>query len=156
MATIVIASGGTGGHLYPTIAVAEKIRESNPEIRIVFIGTPDRIEAREVPKAGFEFFPIEIKAPGKSIGSLLKFSALYYKALRRSKRILNEVGASAFLGGGAYLSVPVAFAAKRRRIPIALLEINAVIGRANRIIAKDADKVFVSYAETIKDRKSVV
>ena len=61
--TIVIASGGTGGHLYPTIAVAEEIRVTNPEIRIVFIGTPNRIEAREVPRAGFEFQPIEISAP---------------------------------------------------------------------------------------------
>lgn len=155
MATIVIASGGTGGHLYPTIAIAEAIRESHPEIRIVFIGTPDRIEAREVPRSGFEFFPIEIKAPGRSIGKLLSFSMQYYKALRRSKKILEEVEASAFLGGGAYLSVPVAFAAKRKRIPIALLEINAVIGRANRIIAKDASKIFVNYLEAIKQFRGV-
>jgi UDP-N-acetylglucosamine--N-acetylmuramyl-(pentapeptide) pyrophosphoryl-undecaprenol N-acetylglucosamine transferase len=155
MATIVIASGGTGGHLYPTIAIAEAIRESHPDVRIVFIGTPDRIEAREVPRSGFEFFPIEIKAPGRSVAKLLSFSVQYYKALRRSKEILKEISASAFLGGGAYLSVPVAFAAKRRGIPIALLEINAVIGRANRIISKDASKIFVSYQEAISQFRSV-
>lgn len=149
MSTIVIASGGTGGHLYPTIAVAEAIRDSHPEIRIVFVGTKNRIESREVPRLGFEFFPIEIAAPGRSIGSLAKFPLQYYKAFRRSKHILEEVNAGAFLGGGAYLSVPVAFAAKRRGIPIALLEINAVAGRANRVIAKDATKIFVSYKESI-------
>lgn len=149
MSTIVIASGGTGGHLYPTIAVAEAIRASRPDIRVVFIGTPNRIEAREVPRLGFDFFPIEISAPGKSARSLAKFPTQYYKAYRRSKEILESVKASAFLGGGAYLSVPVAFAAKRRGIPIALLEINAVAGRANRVIAKDADTIFVSYKESI-------
>lgn len=149
MSTIVIASGGTGGHLYPTIAIAEAIRDARPDIRVVFIGTSNRIEAREVPRLGFEFFPIEISAPGRSLKSLTTFPLKYYTAYRRSIAILNEVTATAFLGGGAYLSVPVAFAAKRRGIPIALLEINAVAGRANRVIAKDAAKIFVTYKESI-------
>ncbi|MEI8134252.1 MAG: undecaprenyldiphospho-muramoylpentapeptide beta-N-acetylglucosaminyltransferase [bacterium] len=149
--TIVIASGGTGGHLYPTIAVAEEIREKYPEVRVVFIGTPDRIEAREVPKAGFEFISIEISAPGKSLKHLLKFPLQYLKAYRRSQQILSEIGAGAFLGGGAYLSVPVAYAAKRKKIPIALLEINAVAGRANKVLTKNADKIFLSYPEAASD-----
>src|SRR5258708_18202635 len=134
MKTIVIASGGTGGHLYPTIAVAEEIRTVRPEIRVAFIGTPDRIEAREVPKAGFEFHAIEINAPSKSVTNLLKFPFQYQKAYRRSQKLLQELNAGAFLGGGAYLSVPVAYAAKRKSIPIALLEINAIAGRANKIL----------------------
>ncbi|MDP4235141.1 MAG: undecaprenyldiphospho-muramoylpentapeptide beta-N-acetylglucosaminyltransferase [Bacteroidota bacterium] len=145
--TIVIASGGTGGHLYPTIAVAEELRDSHPEIRVVFVGTSNRIEAREVPKAGFEFRPIEINAPGKSLVHLLKFPVQYQRAYRRSQKILRELNAGAFLGGGAYLSVPVAFAAKRQRIPIAILEINAIAGRANKVIAGSADKIFLSYPE---------
>lgn len=149
MSTIVIASGGTGGHLYPTIAVAEAIRAVHPELRIVFVGTHDRIESREVPKLGFEFFPIRIQAPGRSPVQLLKFPTMLYGAYRRSKAILKEVGASAFLGGGAYLSVPVALAAKNAGIPVSLLEINAVVGRANRTLATKADKIFVSYPEAI-------
>jgi UDP-N-acetylglucosamine--N-acetylmuramyl-(pentapeptide) pyrophosphoryl-undecaprenol N-acetylglucosamine transferase len=155
MKTIVIASGGTGGHLYPTIAVAEEIREKHPHIRIVFIGTPDRIEAREVPKAGFEFMPIEISAPGKSLRHLLKFPLQYQKAYRRSQLILKDINAGAFLGGGAYLSVPVAFAARRKKIPIALLEINAVAGRANKVLSKSADKIFLSYPEASSEFKNV-
>jgi len=149
--TIVIASGGTGGHLYPTIAVAEEIRQRHPEFRVVFIGTPNRIEAREVPKAGFEFMPIEISAPGKSLKHLLKFPFQYQKASRRSLSILQELQAGAFLGGGAYLSVPVAYAARRKRIPIALLEINAIGGRANKILSRSADKIFLSYPEAASD-----
>jgi UDP-N-acetylglucosamine--N-acetylmuramyl-(pentapeptide) pyrophosphoryl-undecaprenol N-acetylglucosamine transferase len=146
--TIVIASGGTGGHLYPTIAVAEQIRSERPEIQVIFIGTPDRIEAREVPKAGFEFHAIEINAPSKSVTNLLKFPFQYQKAYRRSQILLRDLNAGAFLGGGAYLSVPVAYAAKRMKIPIALLEINAVAGRANKILSRSADKIFLSYQET--------
>ena len=149
--TIVIASGGTGGHLYPTIAVAEEIRTSYPEIRVVFIGTPDRIEAKEVPRAGFEFRSIEISAPGKSFPQLLKFPLQYQRAYRRSQGILDELDAGAFLGGGAYLSVPAAFAARKKRIPIALLEINAIAGRANKLIARSADKIFLSYPETLAE-----
>ena len=150
MSTIVIASGGTGGHLYPTIAVAEAIREMRPDIQIVFIGTSDRIESREVPRLGFDFYPIEIQAPRKSVRHMLRFPIKFWQAYRRSKQILTELNASAFLGGGAYLSVPVAYAAKSKNIPIALLEINAVVGRANRIIAPRANKIFVSYPEAKK------
>ena len=146
---IVIGSGGTGGHLYPTIAVAEEIRKERPDIRIVFIGTQDRIEAREVPRAGFEFFAINIQAPGKSIVSLARFPFQYLKASRRAKHLLQELSASVFLGGGAYLSVPIAFAAKSQHIPIALLEINAVPGRANKVLAPVAEKVFVAYPEAV-------
>ncbi len=153
--TIVIASGGTGGHLYPTIAVAEEIRTTHPEIQVVFIGTPNRIEAREVPRAGFEFRPIEISAPGKSFPQLMKFPLQYQRAYRKSQNILRELDPCAFLGGGAYLSVPVAFAAKRQRIPIALLEINAIAGRANKLISRSADKIFLSYPETLSEFANV-
>jgi UDP-N-acetylglucosamine--N-acetylmuramyl-(pentapeptide) pyrophosphoryl-undecaprenol N-acetylglucosamine transferase len=147
---IVIGSGGTGGHLYPTIAVAEEIRKERPDIRIVFIGTPERIEAREVPRAGFEFFPIRIQAPGKSIGSVVRFPFQYLRASRNAKQLLHKLSPSAFLGGGAYLSVPIAFAAKSKQVPVALLEINAVPGRANKILASAAEKVFVAYPEAVQ------
>src|SRR3989442_13762248 len=111
--TIVIASGGTGGHLYPTIAVAEQIRTERPEIQVIFIGTPDRIEAREVPKAGFEFHAIEINAPSKSVTNLLKFHFQYQEAYRRSQNFFRELNAGAFLCDGTYLSQSVASAAER-------------------------------------------
>lgn len=151
MKSIVIAAGGTGGHLYPAIAVADEIRSINPDIRIVFIGTSNRIESREVPRLGYEFYPIQIAAPGKSIGKLIPFPFMYMKAVRQSLKILREVNPSAFMGGGAYLSLPVAQAARMRKIPSALLEINAVVGRANKILARGVDKVFLAYPESKND-----
>jgi UDP-N-acetylglucosamine--N-acetylmuramyl-(pentapeptide) pyrophosphoryl-undecaprenol N-acetylglucosamine transferase len=151
MNTIVIAAGGTGGHLYPAIAVAEEIRIERPETRVVFIGTRERIESREVPRAGFEFFPIDIAAPGRKPAQLARFPFQYVKAVRRSRDIFNDVKPCAFLGGGAYLSVPVAQAAKQRKVPIALLEINAVAGRANKILSRSASKIFLAYEESQVD-----
>lgn len=151
MKSIVIAAGGTGGHLYPAIAVADEIRSINPDIRIVFIGTSNRIESREVPRLGYEFYPIQIAAPGKSIGKLIPFPFMYMNAVRQSLKVMREVKPSAFMGGGAYLSLPVAQAARMRKIPSALLEINAVVGRANKILARGVDKVFLAYPESIND-----
>jgi UDP-N-acetylglucosamine--N-acetylmuramyl-(pentapeptide) pyrophosphoryl-undecaprenol N-acetylglucosamine transferase len=151
MKSIVIAAGGTGGHLYPAIAVADEIRSRDPEVRIVFIGTSNRIESREVPRLGYEFYPIEIAAPGKSLGQLIKFPFMYMKAVRRSLEVMREVMPCAFMGGGAYLSLPVADAAKKLKIPSALLEINAVVGRANKILARGADKIFLAYPESKND-----
>lgn len=151
MKSIVIAAGGTGGHLYPAIAVADEIRSINPDIRIVFIGTSNRIESREVPRLGYEFYPIEIAAPGKSIGQLIRFPLMYMKAVRRSIQIMRDIKPSAFMGAGAYLSLPIAQAAKKLKIPVALLEINAVVGRANKILARGADKIFLAYPESKGD-----
>jgi UDP-N-acetylglucosamine--N-acetylmuramyl-(pentapeptide) pyrophosphoryl-undecaprenol N-acetylglucosamine transferase len=151
MNTIIIAAGGTGGHLYPAIAVAEEIRIERPDIRVAFIGTRERIESREVPRAGFEFFPIDIAAPGRKPSQLARFPFQYVMAVRRSREIFKEVRPCAFLGGGAYLSVPVAQAARQRKIPIALLEINAVAGRANKILARSASKIFLAYPESQTD-----
>lgn len=151
MKTIVIAAGGTGGHLYPAIAVADEIRAQDNKMRIVFIGTSNRIESREVPRHGYEFYPIEITAPGKSVGKLISFPFMYMKAVNRSLSIIKEMQPCGFMGGGAYLSLPVAAAAKKLKIPTALLEINAVVGRANKILARSADKIFLAYPESKND-----
>lgn len=151
MRTIVIAAGGTGGHLYPAIAVAEEIRTERSDIRVIFIGTRERIESREVPRANFEFFPIDIAAPGRSPAQLVRFLFQYVKAIRRSREIFREIEPCIFLGAGAYLSVPVAQAAKRMKIPIAILEINAVAGRANKILTRSANKIFLAYPEAQND-----
>src|SRR4051812_7305590 len=86
--TILIAAGGTGGHLYPAIAVAEEIRAQRPDIRVIFAGTSDRIESREVPRAGYTFFPIAVEAPKKSIGSMMTFPLTFGKATIDMMRLI--------------------------------------------------------------------
>jgi UDP-N-acetylglucosamine--N-acetylmuramyl-(pentapeptide) pyrophosphoryl-undecaprenol N-acetylglucosamine transferase len=146
--TILIAAGGTGGHLYPAIAVAEEIRRERPDIKIIFIGTRERIEAQEVPRAGFPFVPISIEAPGKSIASMIRFPFKFSSAIVESLRLISKEKPAAMLGAGAYLSVPAGLAAWAFHVPIALLEINAIGGTANKLLSKVADKLFVAYGES--------
>ena len=146
--TILIAAGGTGGHLYPTIAIADEIKRQRPDIRIVFVGTHDRIEAREVPRAGYEFFPIQIEAPKKSLKSMITFPFKLSKAIMICIRMMWEDRPLAMLGGGAYLSVPAGIAAWAFHVPIAILEINSVAGTANKTLARIAQKLFIAYPES--------
>ncbi len=145
--TILIAAGGTGGHLYPALAVAEEIRRERPDINIIFIGTRDRIEAKEVPRAGFPFMPIDIHAQRKSVSSLLTFPWKFASALIDCMRLIAKERPSAMLGAGAYLSVPVGIAAWAFRVPTALLEINSIPGSANTLLSRMADKLFLAYPE---------
>lgn len=145
--TILIAAGGTGGHLYPAIAVAEEIRREHPDINVIFVGTRDRIEAKEVPRAGFPFHPIDIHAPRKSFTSLLTFPFKFGKAISDCISLIRKEKPSAMLGAGAYLSVPVGIAAWLSGVPIALLEINSIPGSANKLLARFAKKLFLAYTE---------
>jgi UDP-N-acetylglucosamine--N-acetylmuramyl-(pentapeptide) pyrophosphoryl-undecaprenol N-acetylglucosamine transferase len=146
--TVLIAAGGTGGHLYPAIAVADAIRKEHPGIRIVFVGT-DRIESREVPRAGYEFHQIDIQAPGRSFKSMATFPFQLSKAVLDAMRLISRERPIAMLSGGAYLSVPVGIAAWSFHVPIALLEINSVAGSANKLLARVAQKLFVAYRESL-------
>jgi len=146
--TILIAAGGTGGHLYPAIAVADEIRRERPDVRIIFAGTPDRIESREVPRAGFPFFPIAVAAPKKSIGSMVMYPLKFSKAILDAMQLIAREKPSAMLGGGAYLTVPTGIAAWAFHVPIALLEINSVAGTANKMLAWLSNKLFIAYPES--------
>lgn len=149
--TIIIASGGTGGHLYPTIAIADEIKRLDPSAKVVFVGTAERIEAREVPRAGYEFRPISIEAPRKSVGSMARFPFKMLNAVIDCMRILSSEKPISFLGGGAYLSVPVGIAAWLKGVRIGLLEINSIGGTANKLLSRFAKKIFLAYPESGKD-----
>jgi UDP-N-acetylglucosamine--N-acetylmuramyl-(pentapeptide) pyrophosphoryl-undecaprenol N-acetylglucosamine transferase len=146
--TILIAAGGTGGHLYPAIAVAEEIRRETPDVKIIFVGTRDRIEAKEVPRAGFLFVSIDIHAPRKSVSSFLSFPWKFGKAILDCLSLIRKEKPSAMLGAGAYLSVPVGIAAWLSHVPIALLEINSIPGNANKFLARIAKHLFLAYPES--------
>lgn len=147
--TILIAAGGTGGHLYPALAVAEEIRRMRRDVRVIFVGTRKRIESHEVPRAGFPFHPIAIEAPRKSAAGMLRFPFQFAAATIDCMRLMSGERPAAMLGGGAYLSVPVGIAAWIMRMPMALLEINSIAGTANKLLAPFADKLFAAYPESL-------
>lgn len=156
-ATVVIAGGGTGGHLIPGLAVARELVGRGVR-RIVFVGTERGVETQLVPAAGFD---LELIAVGglKNVGwrSAGRTMLNLPRAVRRSKDILRTSGAAAVLGIGGYASGPVLLAAAWLRLPITVLESNARTGLANRLAAHWVQTAAVTFPETARDfRRAVV
>ena len=147
---VIIAGGGTGGHLFPGIAVAEEFIRRDPSGRVIFVGTEHGIEARVIPKEGF---PIEfLKAEGmvgKSIIGKIKAVYLFIAAIFQSLRIISSVRPQLIIGVGGYASVGMVVAARLRRIPAIIMEQNSVPGLANRFLGHFADVVAVTYQESM-------
>jgi UDP-N-acetylglucosamine--N-acetylmuramyl-(pentapeptide) pyrophosphoryl-undecaprenol N-acetylglucosamine transferase len=142
--TYVIAAGGTGGHIFPGIALAREILARRPGARVVFAGTASGLEARLVPAAGFELVAVEArgfagKSPIERVGALLALP----RGIRDARRLLSRLRPRAVAGVGGYVSVPVILAAKTLRIPTLVHESNAQPGIANRVLSRLASRVAI-------------
>jgi UDP-N-acetylglucosamine--N-acetylmuramyl-(pentapeptide) pyrophosphoryl-undecaprenol N-acetylglucosamine transferase len=141
--TVVIAAGGTAGHVVPAIAVADALRADGAHV--VFVGG-QRAEADLVPAAGYELLPISVEGisrsnPLKAARAGLRAGA----AVRRARRILREQGADAVMGGGGYVAGPVGLAAVRSGIPLVLTEADSHMGLTNRLLAGRARRVCLAF-----------
>jgi UDP-N-acetylglucosamine--N-acetylmuramyl-(pentapeptide) pyrophosphoryl-undecaprenol N-acetylglucosamine transferase len=145
------AGGGTGGHLFPAVAVAEQIREMKPEADILFIGTKDRIEGRVVPKLGFKFKSIWIKGFSRKInlGNLL-FPVKLFVSLIQSLAVNISFRPKVAIGSGGYVSGPAIWAASVIGAKIILLEQNSYPGVTTRLLEKYASEVHLSFQESKK------
>jgi len=140
----VIAAGGTGGHVLPSLAVAEALTAR--EVRVTFAGSPDRVEAQLVPDAGYEFDPFRISGfPREASLALLRSLALAGRAPRACREILARRQPDVVLGGGGYVAGPMVLAAWTRKIPAALTEADSHLGLANRLAAPFARRVFLAF-----------
>src|SRR6476659_6878172 len=139
-----IAAGGTAGHVAPSLAVAEALERRGA--RVTFAGSPDRVEARLVPEAGYELDTFRISGlPRRPSLELVRAVLLAGRAPRACAHILAERKPDVVLGGGGYVSGPMVFAASRRKIPAALMEADAHLGLANRLAVPFARRVFLSF-----------
>ena len=147
--SVVIAGGGTGGHLYPGIAVARELLRRRPDARVTFVGTARGLESRLVPREGFELDVIRSAGlKGKSIGALARGAALLPVSVVDAWRTLSRRRPSLVLGVGGYSSGPVVLLAALRGIPTMVLEQNAVPGLTNRWLAPWVRAAAVTYDET--------
>jgi UDP-N-acetylglucosamine--N-acetylmuramyl-(pentapeptide) pyrophosphoryl-undecaprenol N-acetylglucosamine transferase len=147
---LLIAGGGTGGHLYPGIAVARELLAQVPGTVVSFVGTANGIEARVVPREGFELDVIRSAGlKGKSLQSAIRGVALLPFSALDAWRVLSRRRPSVVVGVGGYSSGPVMALASARRIPTLLMEQNAVPGLTNRVLARIADAAAVTYEESI-------
>jgi UDP-N-acetylglucosamine--N-acetylmuramyl-(pentapeptide) pyrophosphoryl-undecaprenol N-acetylglucosamine transferase len=144
--TLIIAGGGTGGHVFPGIALAEAFLALVPGGRVSFVGTEGGLEARAVPARGYEIdFVPSGQVSGKGAGGLVGMARMV-KGISASFSVLRRRRPDLVFGVGGYVSVPVALAAALSSIPLFLQEQNAVPGRANRILGRMARKVFAGFA----------
>lgn len=145
---VVIAAGGTAGHVYPGLATAEAIRRISPDVRISFVGTPRGIERQAVPAAGYELDLIDVIPWARTLGAR-RFLAppSLLAAVAGTRGLLARRGPSVVVGMGGYASLPVVVAARTRGIPMVLHEQNAVAGIANVVGSRFARCVALTFAE---------
>ena len=141
---VVIAGGGTAGHVYPGLAVAAELRDLGHDVS--FLGTERGLESTLVPAAGFEFQVLEAVAFSRRVSlAALRAPVVALRATARCRPLVR--GADAVLGMGGYVSVPAVLAARREHVPIVLHEQNAVPGLANRVLSVMARSVALSFAD---------
>src|SRR5688572_7877016 len=148
---VMIAAGGTGGHIYPGIAVAIEILRRHPGSEIRFVGTKRGLESKLVPKAGFKLSFIE-SAGLKNVGlaARIRGLAILPKSLLEARRLLREFQPDIVIGAGGYVSGPVLMTAALTGFHTLVMDSNALPGWTNRRLARFVDKAAVSFDEALK------
>lgn len=142
---LVIAGGGTGGHIFPAVAIAHAMKALMPDCEILFVGAKGKMEMEKVPQAGYEIIGLDIMGFNRS--SYFKNAALPYKLVKsffQVRKIFREFKPDAALGVGGYSSFPVLRYAQRKGVPTFIHESNAFAGKANQMLGKRANKIFVA------------
>lgn len=149
--TVLVAGGGTGGHLYPGLAVAEALRALAPDVELVFVGTERGIEARVIPPLGYRLHLVDVR-PMKRMGLVgtLRGAASVPASVAAMWRILGAERPALVIGVGGYASGPAIVAAGLRRIPAVLLEQNAIPGLTNRLSAPFVRRAYVTFPESAR------
>ena len=141
--SVVLAGGGTAGHVEPAMAVADALSALAPGVRITALGTARGLETRLVPERGYDLRMITpVPLPRKLTGDLFRLPARLRRAIRETRSVLDDVSADVVIGFGGYVSVPAYLAARRRRqVPVVIHEANARAGIANKVGARNAARV---------------
>ena len=148
---VLLAGGGTGGHVYPAIAIANKIKEHNPDCEILFVGTKNGIESEIVPKAGFELKTVTVQGFKRKIDfDNVKRVFKLCKGLEQSRRIVKKYKPDIVIGTGGYVSGPVLFNAAMSKKVTIVHEQNSFPGVTNKILSKVAPKVLTSFEDSHK------
>ncbi|MFA7403668.1 MAG: undecaprenyldiphospho-muramoylpentapeptide beta-N-acetylglucosaminyltransferase [Pelobacteraceae bacterium] len=148
---LIIAGGGTGGHLFPGIAVAEEFLSRDPDNQVLFVGTERGIEARAVPAAGYQLELISAAGiRGKGTLSQLKGAFMMVYGYAQSRKVLKRFRPDMVLGVGGYASLPMVLAARGMQIPRFIHEQNAIPGQTNRLLSRFASKVFITLEESAR------
>ena len=145
---ILMVGGGTGGHVYPAIAIADAVQALRPDARVVFAGTQDRLEARAVPDAGYALHPITAQGlQRRATASNLLLPIRVAQGLMQSWRLVGAIEPDVAVGTGGYVAAPVLMAAWLRGRPLLVQEQNAYAGLTNRVLARLAARIHLAFPE---------
>ncbi len=148
---VVVVAGGTGGHIYPAIAIMNKIKEKEPESQFLYIGTDDRMEKDLIPQLGIPFVGIPMSGlDRRHIFRNFKVLSLFFRAVAKAKEELMKFQPDLVIGAGGYITAPVLYAAHKCHIPILIHEQNSIPGLSNKFIGKFADKICVSLPNSLE------
>ena len=143
---IIISGGGTGGHIFPAVSIANAIRTKYPKAKILFVGAEGRMEMQRVPAAGYEIKGLPIKGFNRA-NKLKNISVLYklWKSLRLARKIIKDFNPQVAVGVGGYASGATLYECSKMGIPCLIQEQNSYAGVTNKLLAKKAKKICVAY-----------
>ena len=148
---LLIATGGTGGHIYPALALADEAKKRYSDIDILFIGNDDRMEATEVPAKGYRFIGLHACGLTGSIANKVKALWLMSKVYRKALHIIDDFKPDLVIGFGGYVSAPVMLAAHTRHCKTMIHEQNSIVGLSNKMVAKYMDAIVICYDKCFEE-----
>ncbi len=148
---IIVSAGGTGGHIYPALAIINKLKERNKDLEVLYIGTTDRMEKDLIPKLGIPYKGIEMKGLNrKKVLKNFQVIKSFRNAIKEIKEIMKEFKPDVVLGIGGYITAPVIIAAHKLGIKTFIHEQNSIPGLSNKILKRKATKIGVSLEDSLK------
>ena len=142
------AGGGTGGHIYPLLAVAEQVREKRPDAEIHFFHSTRAVDQRVFEKTGFGRTPLPASGLYAHPAKLLRFVLTFHQSCKIAMRVIAQRTNAVVVGAGGFVAGPVCRAGRKLGVPVALVNVDIIPGRANRLSARWADEIFVQFEES--------
>ena len=143
---VIISGGGTGGHIFPALSIADKLKELNPETEILFVGADGRMEMEKVPAAGYEIKGLPVSGLQRKLTlSNLALPLKVIRSVRMARKLIREFKPDIAIGVGGYASAPLLWAAGRMGVPTLIQEQNGYAGLTNKIVGKKALSICVAY-----------
>lgn len=147
---VIVSAGGTGGHIYPALAIVRKIKEMEPSSTFLYIGTTDRMEKDIVPALDIPYVGIEMMGMNrKKIWKNGKSIRCFLKGINKTRELIKEFNPDVVLGIGGYITAPVIYAAHKEKVKTFIHEQNSMPGLSNRFLSRYVDKIGVSFEESI-------
>ena len=157
---VMIAAGGTGGHIYPATALAEVLKQKQPESEILFFGSNDRMESTVIPQLGYRFYGLDMKSGNGGFLNKAKSMISLLSAYKQAREILKQERPDICIGFGNYISVPLIMAAHKMGIKTMIHEQNSYAGKANKFLSKYVDAIVSCYEANLsqmpKEKQSLL